>query len=240
LLVALPRANGKRGKTQTAEGTVYRARNRRATGIQVDKTKMTAEFQIPPTHSSSCVYTFYTCVYYCFPITGHVTVCYNSQKTRHFRQSIAKLLRLTPQCLNICLVINSLRGGDTHTQISQTEVISRNQVRAGLWSVHAWFKNWWHNNHDLKYFAQNQLSNLALFICFLTSHNISIISKARQQHINYCSKKNPYYCYSLYLNYSSKSFLHIAIIHKPVFVPHSYNGQQYACICTLVVTTWWW
>jgi len=37
---------------------------------------MMAEFQTPPTHSLSRVYTFYTCVYYCFPITGHVTVCY--------------------------------------------------------------------------------------------------------------------------------------------------------------------
>jgi len=83
-------ANGKRGKTQTAEGTVQsEKRNRRATGIQVGKTKMTAEFQTPPTHSSSRVYTFYTCAYYCFPITGHVTVFYNSQKIRHFRRSIA-------------------------------------------------------------------------------------------------------------------------------------------------------
>jgi len=58
LLVALPRANGKRGKTQTAEGAVQsekRERNRRATGIQVGKTKMMAEFQTPPTHSSSRV-----------------------------------------------------------------------------------------------------------------------------------------------------------------------------------------
>jgi len=67
LLVALPHANGKRGKTQMAEGTVQsekrernRERNRRAMGIQVGKTKMMAEFQTPPTHSSSRVYTFYS------------------------------------------------------------------------------------------------------------------------------------------------------------------------------------
>jgi len=100
LLIALPHANEKRGKAQMAEGTVQskkRERNRRATGIQVGKTKMTAEFQTLPTHSSSCVYTFYTCTYYCFPITGHVTVCYNSQKTiQAFQMIKCKLLRLTP------------------------------------------------------------------------------------------------------------------------------------------------
>ena len=40
------------------------------------------------------------------------------------------------------LVINSLGGGHTHTHAyrrSRTEVILRNQARAGLWPAHAWF-----------------------------------------------------------------------------------------------------
>jgi len=43
------------------------------------------------------------------------------------------------------LVINILRGGDTHTHThthtSQTKAISRNQSHTGFWPVHAWFKN---------------------------------------------------------------------------------------------------
>ena len=44
------------------------------------------------------------------------------------------------------LVINSLGGGHTHThtqthiQTIRTGSISRNQARAGLWPVRAWFK----------------------------------------------------------------------------------------------------
>ena len=68
------------------------------------------------------------------------------------------------------------------------------------------------------------------------------MGKASQHYINYCSKKNPYYCYLLYFNlkYRSKSFLHKVIMHKPVFVPLSYEGKQYACVCMLVVIIWWW
>jgi len=38
------------------------------------------------------------------------------------------------------LVINSLRGGHTHTHthIARTKAISRNQSHAGLWPAHAW------------------------------------------------------------------------------------------------------
>ena len=44
------------------------------------------------------------------------------------------------------LVINSLRGGHTHTHThtythSWTEATLRNQAHASLWRVHAWFKN---------------------------------------------------------------------------------------------------
>ena len=49
------------------------------------------------------IYTFYTCT---FPITAHVTVCYNSQcitDYKHFRQSIANCSGLPPN-VNICLV----------------------------------------------------------------------------------------------------------------------------------------
>jgi len=38
------------------------------------------------------------------------------------------------------LIISSLRGGDTYTQTSWTEAISRNQVRQPR-LLHAWFKN---------------------------------------------------------------------------------------------------
>jgi len=51
-------------KQRREQYRVRRERNRRATGIQVGKTKMMAEFQTPPTHSSSRVYTFYTCMYF--------------------------------------------------------------------------------------------------------------------------------------------------------------------------------
>jgi len=37
------------------------------------------------------------------------------------------------------LVINSLRGGDTHIQTSRTKAITRNQLHTGLWPAHAWF-----------------------------------------------------------------------------------------------------
>ena len=38
------------------------------------------------------------------------------------------------------LVIHSLGGGHTHTDVC-TETILRNQVSAGLWLAHIWFKN---------------------------------------------------------------------------------------------------
>jgi len=81
------------------------------------------------------------------------------------------------------------------------------------------------NNHNLKYFAQNQLSILASFMV----SSLAIIyqlsaSQASSTLIIVVYKKNPYYCYSLYLKYSYKSFLHKAIVHKPVFVLLSYKG----------------
>ena len=44
------------------------------------------------------------------------------------------------------LVIHGLGGGHTHTHTHthtyiRTEVILRNQARAGLWPARAWFKN---------------------------------------------------------------------------------------------------
>jgi len=52
---------------------------------------------------------------------------------------------------NTPLVINSLRGGHTHTHAgiltSWTKAISRNQLHAGQRPVHAWFNNY---NNDIK------------------------------------------------------------------------------------------
>ena len=46
-------------------------------------------------------------------------------------------------------------------------------------------------------------------------------------------KKNYFTVICVYL--IASTFLHKAIVHKPAFVPLSNNGEQYACVCTLMV-----
>jgi len=78
---------------------------------------------------------------------------------QHYQHNNYKITIITKTCLTnhkssishhiTPLVINSLGGGHTHMQTSQTKVISRNQACTGLQTARAWFKK-----HLMKYIVQ--------------------------------------------------------------------------------------
>ena len=83
------------------------------------------------------------------------------------------------------LGINSLRRGHTHAHIPtiRTGSILRNQVRAGLWLTHTWFKKFYPN----------------IYICTKTPYRCCKIM------LNICSMYNPYLqCNDRVMKYSIK------------------------------------